>query len=110
MKIENISIIELLDMGDRFEVFAEALLDRGWVSDDDLHLTPFAFRHWPKGDELRPLVRKYGFDEIRDLTIQARAFRQNSGEYLYCFYDAKRFESFDELEAALRKAGIDVGG
>ncbi|KVM76483.1 hypothetical protein WJ61_09810 [Burkholderia ubonensis] len=79
------------------------------MSDEELHLTPFAFRHWPEGDELKPLVRKYGFDEIRDLTLQAMAFRQNNGDFLYFFYDAKRFESFKELVAALRKAGIDVG-
>ncbi|WP_412021933.1 hypothetical protein [Burkholderia cepacia] len=108
MTHENISLIELLDSGERFEVFAEALLEKGWVSDEELHLTPFAFRHWPESDELRPLVRKYGFDEVRDLSVQAVAFRLNSNDFLYCFFDAKRFESFGELVAALRKAGIDV--
>ncbi|KVV50140.1 hypothetical protein WK90_32620 [Burkholderia cepacia] len=108
MNTENISLIELLDSGGRFEVFAEALLDKGWVSDEELHITPFAFRRWPQSDELRPLVRKYGFDDVRDLPVQALAFRLTSNDFVYCFYDAKRFESFEKLVAALRKAGIDV--
>ncbi|VWB96789.1 hypothetical protein BPS26883_04683 [Burkholderia pseudomultivorans] len=108
MTSENISVIELLDRADRFEAFAEGLLERGWVTDDELGLTRVAFRYAPEGDELRPLVAKYGFDEIQDLRLLPMAFRQRDGYFLYLFYDAQRYESFEELRAALRKSGFDV--
>lgn len=108
MAIESVSIFELLDRGERFKLFAESLLGKGWISDEELYVTRVAFRYAPEGDELKPLVRKYGFDEVCDLSLQTTAFRQSSGDFLYLFYDSQRFAGSRDLVAALRKAGIDI--
>ncbi|HHL4079895.1 hypothetical protein [Burkholderia sola] len=108
MAIESVSLFELLDRGERFKLFAESVLGKGWVSDEELHLTRVAFRYAPEGDEFKPLVRKYGFDEVCELSLQSTAFRQNSGDFLYLFYDAMRFADSKELRVALRNDGIDV--
>lgn len=86
MAIESVSLFELLDRGERFKLFAESVLGKGWVSDEELHLTRVAFRYAPEGDEFKPLVRKYGFDEVCELSLQSTAFRQNSGDFLYLFW------------------------
>ncbi|MGN8134609.1 hypothetical protein ACTJLC_07765 [Paraburkholderia sp. 22099] len=100
-------LAEVLQDRERFETFARGMLARGWVSDEELHISRAVIVELPTPNELESLCERFGSRDLVDLHYNSVAFRHDGG-FVYYLYDMKRFDSAPDLVADLKYHGIEV--
>jgi hypothetical protein len=91
------------------KVFEEGLLKRGWITDEELGVNRVLMKQPPTRDELRCLGKLHGgSSQIREIKLIPVAYFCGEVGFVYFFFDADRYEFFDDLPTALIAASYDI--